>query len=102
MLCFVLDFPMGQCFEEDASSLRQRKYKVSGNQGVAGEGAGSSLVTCEVAGCAGSSGRDACLWRHGASGGPPGRPLEGSPCHPVGRHGKHWLKALSHQPWTAG
>ena len=71
---------------------------MSGNRGVPGEGAGSSLVTCEAAGYAGSSGRGVCLWRRGASGGPPGRPLGGSPCHPAGRHRKHWLKALSHQP----
>lgn len=31
-LCFVLDFPMGQCFEEDASSLCQRNTKCRGTE----------------------------------------------------------------------
>lgn len=53
------------------------------------------LLTCEAAGCAGFSGTGACLWRRGASGEPPARPPEGSPCRPVGRQ-----KACTHPGQT--
>lgn len=54
-------------------------------------------LTCEAAGCAGFSGTGACLWRRGASGEPPARPPEGSPCRPVRRQ-----KACTHPEQTLG
>lgn len=75
------------------------KYPMSGDRGTAGEGARSSPVTCEAAGCAGFSGTRASPWRRGASGEPPGRPPGGSLCRPVGRQNTRLVDIeLGHSP----